>query len=59
MRQVYTKLAGSFTSVERIAIDKVNDATRDDLFCLVEWCVSDPIEMMYLGIGEERRDRII
>ncbi len=44
---------------ERLAMDKFKDVICDGLFCLVEWCVSDPIEMMYLGVREERRDRIV
>ena len=44
---------------ERIAMDKFKDVTRDGFFCLVEWCVANPIEMMYLGVRKERRDRII
>ena len=43
----------------RIAMDEFKDVARDGLFCLVEWCVSNPIEMMYLRVREKRRDRIV
>ena len=58
--QVYMKLKSSlFASSQRNASGELKDETSNVLFCLVEWSVADPIEMMYFGVREERRDRII